>query len=109
VRPSEFAWHGPGDVSPVGHAANLHLNLNTWNFGIQEAAALLVPSDDPIREIFPGMPEVRDGYVWCNDKPGLGVDLNEKAAAKFPLTDDFSSSAQTWGNTRRADGTIVRP
>ena len=48
------------------------------------------------------------GYVWCNDKPGLGVDLNEEAAAKFPLT-DFSSSAKNWGNTRRADGTIVRP
>jgi mannonate dehydratase len=102
------AWHGPGDVSPVGHAANLHLNLNTWNFGIQEAAALLVPQDYPIREIFPGMPEVREGYVWCNDKPGLGVDLNEEAVAKFPLT-DFSSNAHNWGNTRRADGTIVRP
>ena len=102
------AWHGPGDVSPVGHAANLHLNLNTWNFGIQEAAALLVPPDHPLREIFPGMPEVREGYVWSNDKPGLGIDLNEKAAAKFPLT-DFSSSATKFGNTRRADGTIVRP
>ena len=21
------AWHGPGDVSPVGHAANLHLDI----------------------------------------------------------------------------------
>ncbi|HVR85485.1 MAG TPA: enolase C-terminal domain-like protein, partial [Planctomycetota bacterium] len=31
------AWHGPGDVSPVGHAANLHLDLAIWNFGIQEA------------------------------------------------------------------------
>ena len=31
------AWHGPGDVSPVGHAANLHLDLAVPNFGIQEA------------------------------------------------------------------------
>ena len=31
------AWHGPGDVSPVGHAANLHLDLASTNFGIQEA------------------------------------------------------------------------
>src|SRR4029079_18097776 len=30
------AWHGPGDVSPVGHAANLHLDLACHNFGIQE-------------------------------------------------------------------------
>jgi mannonate dehydratase len=102
------AWHGPGDVSPVGHAANLHLNLNTWNFGIQEAAALMVPPNHPLREIFPGMPEVRDGYVWANDKPGFGMDLNEKVAAKFPLT-DFSSATTYFGNIRRADGTIVRP
>ena len=32
------AWHGPGDTSPVGHAANLMLDLNTINFGIQEYA-----------------------------------------------------------------------
>src|SRR5918912_764220 len=31
------AWHGPGDVSPVGHAANLHLDISSPNFGIQEA------------------------------------------------------------------------
>ena len=31
------AWHGPGDVSPVGHAANVHLDLAVPNFGIQEA------------------------------------------------------------------------
>ena len=26
------AWHGPGDVSPVGHAANVHLDLACPNF-----------------------------------------------------------------------------
>ena len=34
------AWHGPGDVSPVGHAAHVHLDLATPNFGIQEARRL---------------------------------------------------------------------
>ncbi len=34
------AWHGPGDVSPVGHAANVHLDLATPNFGVQEWAGL---------------------------------------------------------------------
>src|SRR5439155_1476884 len=28
------AWHGPGNVSPVGHAVNMHLDLSTSNFGI---------------------------------------------------------------------------
>src|SRR5258708_40249984 len=30
-------WHGPGDVSPVGHAANGDLALPTHNFGNPEA------------------------------------------------------------------------
>lgn len=30
------AWHGPGDTSPIGHAANLALDINCYNFGIQE-------------------------------------------------------------------------
>ena len=38
------AWHGPGDVSPVGHAANVHLDLAMPNFGIQEAASSRRPS-----------------------------------------------------------------
>src|SRR5882724_4477735 len=31
------AWHGPGDNSPVGHAAHCHIDLAIWNFGIQES------------------------------------------------------------------------
>src|SRR5512145_838739 len=30
------AWHGPGDVSPIGHAANVALDVACYNFGIQE-------------------------------------------------------------------------
>jgi L-alanine-DL-glutamate epimerase-like enolase superfamily enzyme len=29
-------WHGPGDVSPVGHSAMAHMDLATWNFALQE-------------------------------------------------------------------------
>ena len=34
------AWHGPGDVSPVGHTAQLHLDLASYNFGIQEGGVI---------------------------------------------------------------------
>ena len=54
------AWHGPGDTSPVGHAANLMLDLNTINFGIQEYAIF----GENTKEVFPGCPEVKDGYMW---------------------------------------------
>ena len=30
------AWHGPGNMSAVGHAVNMHLDLATTNFGTQE-------------------------------------------------------------------------
>jgi mannonate dehydratase len=98
------AWHGPGDVSPVGHAANVHIDLATPNFGIQEARVFTQAEQD----VFPGCPELKDGYYWCNEKPGLGIDLDEKLAAKFPITDDppFDYS---WGNVRRKDGTVVKP
>jgi mannonate dehydratase len=98
------AWHGPGDVSPVGHAANVHLDLAVPNFGIQEAKEFTEAEQD----VFPGCPELKDGYYWSNDRPGLGIDLDEKLAAKFPITDDPSFDMH-WGNTRRRDGTIVKP
>jgi len=98
------AWHGPGDVSPVGHAANVHLDLAIPNFGIQEARVFTQAEQD----VFPGCPQLKDGYYHANDKPGLGIDLDEKLAAKFPIKDDppFDMS---WGNTRRRDGTIIKP
>lgn len=98
------AWHGPGDVSPVGHAANVHLDLATPNFGIQEARAFTQAEQD----MFPGCPELKDGYYWINDRPGLGIDLDEKLAAKFPIRDDPSFDMD-WGELRRQDGTIQKP
>lgn len=98
------AWHGPGDVSPVGHAANVHLDLTVPNFGIQEARAF----NDAEQEVFPGCPELRDGYYWATDKPGLGIDLDERAAARFPIQDDPPFDFQ-WGNLRRKDGTVTKP
>jgi mannonate dehydratase len=98
------AWHGPGDVSPVGHAANVHLDLATPNFGIQEAREF----NQAERDVFPGCPELKDGYYHVSDRPGLGIDLDEKLAAKFPINDDPSFDMR-WGNLRRRDGTITKP
>ncbi len=78
------AWHGPGDVSPVGHAANLALDLACHNFGIQEQHVFR----EATRRVFPGCPEIRDRYLWSNDAPGLGIDIDEKLADKFPFPED---------------------
>lgn len=95
------AWHGPGDVSPVGHAANAHLDLAIWNFGIQEA----VHFNEDTRAVFPGCPTVDNGYMHVNEAPGFGVDIDEKLAAKFPLPEHPGY----WKPVRRRDGTAVRP
>jgi mannonate dehydratase len=96
------AWHGPGDVSPVGHAVNLHLDLACSNFGIQELHLF----SDVAREVFPGTPEVRDGMLWDNGRPGLGVDLNEESAAKYPFPEHELNGA--FPPVRRLDGSVIR-
>ncbi len=95
------AWHGPGDTSPVGHAANLHLDLWAPNFGIQEWCRF----DELVYEMFPGLPVVRNGYMYPNDKPGLGIDFNEKMAEKYACVD----SVDMWTQTRLPDGSPWRP
>ena len=67
------AWHGPGDVSPVGHACNLHLDLAIHNFGIQESQNFR----DTTREVYPGASTI-------NEAPGFGGALNEELAKSFP-------------------------
>lgn len=95
------AWHGPGDTSPVGHAANLHLDLWHPNFGIQEWYR---PSELDY-EMFPGLPTIENGYLYANDKPGLGIDIDEELAAKYPCQDII----EQWTQTRLPDGTPARP
>jgi mannonate dehydratase len=102
------AFHGPGDVSPVGHAANVHLDVHVPNFGIQEFGGF----NEALEEVFPGCPQIEGGYLYLNGQPGLGIDINEKKAAKFPLHPDmgqFSKGVIQWTQSRKPDGTLNRP
>ena len=73
-------------------------------FGIQEAREFTQAEQD----VFPGCPTLKDGYYWANDQPGLGIDLDEKLAARFPIRDDPPFDYR-WGNVRKKDGTVVKP
>jgi mannonate dehydratase len=97
------AWHGPGDVSPVGHAANLALDIACPNLGIQEWH----PFSDAVREVFPGTPVAVGGQLWPSDAPGLGVDLDERLAARYPAVAPLAGSG--WTDLRLPDGTATRP
>jgi len=96
------AWHGPGDVSPIGHAANLHLDLACHNFGIQE----VIFFGEALKAVFPGTPELRDGHLWANDQPGFGIDLDEAQAAKYPPA---ALTPIEWTQARWPDGTLWTP
>ena len=102
------AWHGPGDVSPIGHAANVTLDLVCYNFGIQEYS----PFNDRLQEVFRGCPVMKNGYLYINEAPGWGIEVDEKLAAKYPYGSFESSERKRlnggWGEIRRSDGTIIK-
>lgn len=109
-----IAWHGPGDMSPLAHAANIHIDISAPNLGIQEWSGTEPPNfviqelkgpREALLDVFPGLPEYRKGYVYPNDKPGLGVDLNEEEAAKYPC----ENTVTTWTQTRLRDGSLQTP
>jgi mannonate dehydratase len=99
------AWHGPGDASPVAHAAQLALELASYNFGVHEGSGF--PKET--QEVFVGCPEVKNGYMLAQEKPGLGMEVDEKLAAKFPIPTGPPNFDYSWGTTRRKDGTVIRP
>jgi mannonate dehydratase len=90
------AWHGPGDIAPPTHAANVHLDISIPNFGIQE----MVFFPEVAREVLPGGPEFKDGYMNVSDAPGLGTDINEEAAKKYPYRRAYLPTA------RRRDASV---
>jgi mannonate dehydratase len=88
------AWHGPGDASPVAHAAQLALELSSYNFGVHEGSGF--PKET--QEVFVGCPEVKNGYMLVQEKPGLGIEVDEKLAAKFPIPAGPPNFDYSWGD-----------
>ena len=77
--------HGATDLSPVCMAAALHFDLSVPNFGVQEYMRHTPETD----EVFPHAYTFANGAMHPGDKPGLGVDLDEALAAKYPYKRAF--------------------
>jgi len=89
--------HGATDLSPVCMAAALHFDLAVHNFGIQEH----MPHTPDTDRVFPHAYQwVDDGAFHPGDKPGLGVEIDETLAAKFPYDPAYLPTA------RKLDGTV---
>jgi len=72
--------HGATDLSPVCMAAALHFDLSVHNFGIQEYMRHTAETD----LVFPHRYKFENGMMHPGDAPGLGVEINEALAAKYP-------------------------
>ena len=90
------AWHGPGDISPIMHAANLHLDLAVSNFGIQE----MVFFPPAVEKVIRGGPRFEAGSLVLDDRPGLGTEVDEAEAARYPYRPAYLPVA------RRSDGSV---
>lgn len=90
-------FHGPTDISPVGMAAALHLDIAIHNFGIQE---YMKHSADTL-EVFETSYTFENGLLHPGTNPGLGVEYNEELAAGFEYAPAYLPV-----NRLQLDGTI---
>jgi len=90
-------FHGATDLSPITMAAALHFDLAIHNFGIQEHMPHTSLTDD----VFPHHYSFNAGYMYPGDAPGLGVDIDESLAAKYPYQRAYLPVA------RKLDGTLT--
>lgn len=99
------AFHGPGDLSPIGYAATVHLDLTIPNFGIQELTEHAKAYGDPIEEVFRGGANFLKGKgaVTVPGDPGLGIDVDLAAAREYeysrehlPTPRNPDGSVQDW-------------
>lgn len=99
----QTAWHGPGDTSPIGAAANVALDVTSPAFGIQEGHIYA----DAVHEVFPGTLRIERGWLRPNHAHGWGIDLDEAAAARFPA--ELSHHDEWAARVRGRDGGLIAP
>ncbi len=98
------AFQEGGDNDPVNQMAAVHLDLACWNFGIQEENHFRAEE----LAVFPGHASLAGGHLYPGDGPGLGIDVDEEAAARL-LDPEAVARPRFMAEDRRADGSVVRP
>jgi mannonate dehydratase len=99
------AWQEGGDNDPVNQMAACHLDMASWTFGIQEENDFR-PEE---KAAFPGHAVLEGGYLYPNERPGLGIDIDEDAAAALLDPEKMKRAFLRGEPDRKADGTAVRP
>lgn len=88
--------HGATDLSPVTVAAATHVDVSIPNFGIQE----YMRHTDETLAVFPHTWRFEDGHLYPSEKPGLGIDIDEELAARYPYRPAYLPT------NRLEDGTV---
>ena len=90
-----------GPVHPyVTRLEPLHFDVATPNFLIQEEMSGVVSR---FGEVLSGLPVLVNGHWAAPDKPGLGIEINEKIAAAHP----YKPEPQNASAAVLDDGTVV--
>jgi len=76
---------------------------SSYNFGVHEGSGFLKET----QEVFAGCPEIKIGYMLAQERPGLGIEVDENLAAKFPIPAGPPNFEYSWETTRRRDGTVI--
>jgi mannonate dehydratase len=87
--------HGATDLSPVCLAAALHFDLSVHNFGIQE----YMRHTEETERVFPARYRFANGALHPGDMPGLGVDIDEVLAEKYPYDPAYLPTCRTLDGT----------
>ena len=103
VHGVKTAFQEGGENDPVNQIAAWHVDISSSAFGIQEENHF----PDIVREVLPGTAEIRKGYMYGSEKPGLGIDINEQLAAKYPIAE--ARQGGPYRTDRSLDGSVVRP
>ncbi|HEU0139419.1 MAG TPA: enolase C-terminal domain-like protein [Bryobacteraceae bacterium] len=97
------AFQEGGENDPVNQMASYHVDISSTGFGIQEENGF----PPVVHEMMPGTAQIRRGYLYGSEKPGIGVDIQEQLAAKYPLGEMRNGAA--YGTDRAMDGSVVKP
>jgi len=89
-------FHGATDLSPLTMASSLHFDISVYNFGIQER----MPRTELTDDVFPHSYSFEDVFMYPGDEPGLGVDIDEEKAKKYPYERAYLPV------NRKEDGTL---
>ncbi len=90
------AFHGAADIGPIAQSASITLQSVIPNFGVQEWMRYF----EPTYEVVSGICRMENGYAHPNEAPGLGMDIDEAKAAKYPYERAYMPLV------RRADGSM---